>query len=44
MSFSEEGDFSPSFCFYDFIATTPSLDKQRKYRMIYSLPSSGEDL
>jgi hypothetical protein len=39
MSFSEEGDFSPSFCFFDFIAISPSLDKQRKYRMIYALPS-----
>lgn len=44
MSFKEEGDFFSLFCFFDITATTPSPDKQRKYRMIYSLPSSGEDL
>lgn len=44
MSFKEEGDFFSLFCFFGFIAAFPSLDKQRKYRMIYSLPSSGEDL
>lgn len=34
MSFSEEGDFFSLFLLFDFIAISPSLDKQRKYRMI----------
>ena len=43
MSSKEEGDFSPSFAFLDFITTSPSLDKQRKYRiyLVFDAPFRG---
>ena len=38
MSFSEEGDFSPSFCFFDFISTSPSpYNIDVIHKMLYNI-------